>query len=60
MVVTLTHLVMRFVTNRPQDNCVAFDLKTAEDARLRIVDVMARVGADLLGISPEARGVRAD
>ncbi|PKN58105.1 MAG: hypothetical protein CVU56_07495 [Deltaproteobacteria bacterium HGW-Deltaproteobacteria-14] len=60
MVVTLTHLVMRFVTNRPEDNCVAFGVKTAEQARACIVDVMARVGADLLGISPDARGAKAD
>ena len=56
MVVTLTHLVMRFVTNRPEDNCVAFGVATPAEARARIVDVMARVGADLLGVTPDAHG----
>ncbi|TNF32328.1 MAG: TetR/AcrR family transcriptional regulator [Deltaproteobacteria bacterium] len=59
MIVTMTHLVMRFVTNRPEDNCVAFGVQTSEEARVRIVDVMARVGANLMGISTDARGVNA-
>jgi|GEM_PF-875207 len=59
MIVVMTHLVMRFVTNRPEDNCVAFGVDAPSDARLRIVDVMARVGADLMGIAPDARGTKA-
>lgn len=50
MVVTLTHLIMRFATNTADDNCVAFDVATAEEARDRVVDVLYRVGANLLGV----------
>ena len=56
MVVTMTHLVMRFATNRPEDNAVAFGVAGPEEARARVVDVMARVGAHLLGVAPDARG----
>jgi len=55
-IVTVTHLVMRFVTNRPEDNCVAFGVATPEAARARIVEVMTRTGANLLGVPPETRG----
>lgn len=50
MVVTLTHLIMRFATNTDRDNCVAFDVATSEEARERIIDILHRVGANLLGM----------
>lgn len=52
--VAVTHLVMRFATNQPEDNMVALDADDLGDARERVIALTARVGAGLLGIPPGA------
>jgi len=53
-VVALTHLVMRFVTNRPEDNCIAFGITDPELCRRRIIDLLSRTGRHLMGLSEDA------
>lgn len=48
--ISVTHLVTRFVTNSPDDNCLAFAVATHEEARARIIDVLVRVSHTLLGL----------
>ncbi len=48
-VIALTHLIMRFVTNTPDDNRLAFRAADADEARDRIVALLVKVGRNLMG-----------
>ncbi|MCA9515736.1 MAG: TetR/AcrR family transcriptional regulator [Myxococcales bacterium] len=52
--VAVTHLVMRFATNLPEDNMVALAATDPADGRERVIALMAKVGAGLLGIPHDA------
>lgn len=49
--VALTHLVVRFVTNSPEDNRRALGVATDDEVRARVLDILGKVARTLLGLS---------
>lgn len=52
--IAVTHLITRFVTNSPDDNCSAFGVATHDEARARIIALLSRVAHTLLGLPSDA------
>ena len=50
--VCLNHLVMRFVTNQPEDNRVALDAADADEAREKILALLVSIARHLLQLPP--------
>jgi len=48
--IAISHLVVRFVTNSPEDNRLAFGEKTHEAARARILAVLGHATRGILGL----------